>query len=98
VGHQASQYSTQRRRDSKEKNESYSKKNDPYPSSSCSNQSRGALGSDNSHTECEEGESDLHHERDNLHRLTMSDPYHQKGYPAVVVHWNKRVLEQQLTH
>jgi hypothetical protein len=50
----------------------------PYLTSSCSNQSRGALASDNSHIECEEGEGDLHHERGDLHCHTMSDPYHQE--------------------
>jgi hypothetical protein len=64
--------------DSKEKNKSHSKKHGPCPSSSCSNKSRGALTLNNSHTECEEGESDLHRERGDLQCLTMSDPYHQK--------------------
>jgi hypothetical protein len=83
--------------DSMEKNESHSKKHGPCPASSCNNQSWGALASDNSHTECEEGESELHHERGGLHCLTMSDPYHQKEYPVVVVHWNERALEQKPT-
>jgi hypothetical protein len=47
----------------KEEDESRSKKHGPCPASSCSNQSLGALVSDNSHTKCEEGESDPHHER-----------------------------------
>jgi hypothetical protein len=63
---------------SKKEDKSQMKKHVPCPASSCSNQSWDALASENSHTECEEGESDLHHERGDLHRLRMSDPYHQK--------------------
>jgi hypothetical protein len=64
--------------DSKEEDESQSKKHGPCPPSSCSNQSRGALAFENSHTKCEEGESDPHHERSDLHQLMVSDPYHQR--------------------
>jgi hypothetical protein len=58
--------------------ESQSKKHGPCPASSCSYQTQGDMASDNSHTECEEDESDLHHERSDLYRQIMSDPYHQE--------------------
>jgi hypothetical protein len=73
-----SQYPAQRETDPKKEVESHSKKHDPYLASSCSNQSQGALASDNSHTEYEEDESDLLHERGDLHCQTRSDPYHQE--------------------